>query len=444
MGRRIRKKVFRLVNGEYMPSTEICFAYDGWNMVKEIKTENQESFDKFYVWGLDLSQSLQGAGGVGGLLVSSNGSLTHLYVFDANGNVGQQIDVEKGLIKEHFEYEAYGRALKSTFGDSEGFQFGSKILDKETNSLYFGYRYFSPDIGRWLKKDPIAEIGGLNLYSFTNNNGINFNDILGLLLYAFDGTGNDSVRDYKEGEYTNVYILYKAYPDDVFFAPGPGSDFGTVIYGGATGAGSGSRLNDAYEHFKKYYQPERNSDGTIIASIDIIGFSRGAAIAREFANVLANPEHSKFKGYKGCPVPIRFVGLFDTVDMTTFIDLNLKLPDLVEHAAQAVAADEKRDNFPLSVVYDSNPKFDQKYFTGDHSDIGRGHGKDTNFLSLAPLFYIYHQGLSAGVPFKNLPEDLYENFNSSITPHDLSEDVWYWKLAGNNDRGYTGAINGTY
>jgi uncharacterized protein (DUF2235 family) len=267
---------------------------------------------------------------------------------------------------------------------------------------------------------------------------------LGLLLYAFDGTGKNSVRDYQQGEYTNVYILYRSYSEDVFFAPGPGSSFGAEIYGGATGAGSGNRLADAYKHFKDHYKPETDSSGKIKATIDILGFSRGAAIAREFANVLANPEHGRFKGYKGCPVPIRFVGLFDTVDMTAFIDLNLKLPDLVEHAAQAVAADEKRDKFPLSVIDSSNPKFDQKYFTGDHSDIGRGHGNDTNFLSIAPLFYIYHQGISAGVPFENLSEGLYEDFSSSITPHDLSEEVWYWRLFGKNDRGYTGAVNGTY
>jgi len=444
IGRRGEKKVYSFDGTRYVPSETIHFIYDGWNMVKETKSKEDNTIDRFYVWGLDLSQTLQGAGGVGGLLATSDGSLTHAYVFDANGNVGQQIDDGRGIIKEHYEYEDYGRVLKSTFDDTESCQFSSKALDKETNFLYFGYRYFSPEIGRWLKKDPIAEIGGLNLYSFSNNNGINFNDILGLLLYAFDGTGNDSARDYKEGEYTNVYILFLSYSGGSSIAPGPGSSFGTVIYGGATGAGTGNRLKDAYMHFENNYKPETDSNGKIKATIDIIGFSRGAAIAREFANILANPEHIRFKGYKGCPVPIRFVGLFDTVDKTAFIDLNLKLPDLVEHAAHAVAADENRGVFPLSPIDDTKPHFDQKYFTGDHSDIGRGHGNDTNFLSLAPLFYIYHKGISAGVPFGDLSEDLYENFNSSITPHDLGEDAWYWWLTGKNDRGYTGAINGTY
>ena len=147
----------------------------------------------------------------------------------------------------------------------------------------------------------------------------------------------------------------------------------------------------------------------------------GAALAREFANVLANPKHSRFKGYKGCPVPVRFVGLFDTVAQTAFIELNLKLPGLVEHAAQAIAADEKRKAFPETLIDDTNKNYDQKFFKGDHSDIGRGHGKDTNYLSLAPLFYIYSQGIKAGVPFGNLDKDLYMQFNGSSEPHDLTE-----------------------
>lgn len=413
-------------------------------MVKEIKIEETDSFDRFYVWGLDLSQSLQGAGGVGGLLATSDGSLTHAFLYDANGNLGQQVDYENGEIKNDQEYDPYGRNLTPKYGDGELHQFGTKILGEETDSLYYGYRYLSPKTGRWIRRDPIAEIGGINLYSYANNNGLNFNDLLGLLLYAFEGTGNNSVRDYPKGEYTNVYILNKSYSESSRIFPGPGSSFGTSFFGGITGAGSGNRLDDAYDHFNQHYEPETDNNGKIKATVDIIGFSRGAAIAREFTNVLANPEHSRFKGYKGCPVPIRFVGLFDTVDQTAFIDLNLKLPDLVQHAAHAVAADENRDEFPLSVIDVSNPNFDQKYFAGDHSDIGRGHGKDTNFLSLAPLFYIYHQGISAGVPFGHLSEKLYENFNSSISPHDLSEDVWYWKLLGKSERGYTGAINGTY
>ena len=44
----------------------------------------------------------------------------------------------------------------------------------------YGFRYLDPVTGRWVSKDPIAEKGGLNLYGFVGNNGVNQWDIIGL------------------------------------------------------------------------------------------------------------------------------------------------------------------------------------------------------------------------------------------------------------------------
>jgi RHS repeat-associated protein len=44
---------------------------------------------------------------------------------------------------------------------------------------YYGYRYYHPQTGRWINKDPIAEAGGLNLYGFVLNNAIGLTDFLG-------------------------------------------------------------------------------------------------------------------------------------------------------------------------------------------------------------------------------------------------------------------------
>jgi RHS repeat-associated protein len=47
--------------------------------------------------------------------------------------------------------------------------------------FFYGYSYYDPVTGRWVSRDPIEECGGLNLYGFVGNDGVNFFDALGLL-----------------------------------------------------------------------------------------------------------------------------------------------------------------------------------------------------------------------------------------------------------------------
>lgn len=44
---------------------------------------------------------------------------------------------------------------------------------------YYLYRYYDPVTGRWPSRDPIGENGGLNLYGFVGNDGVNKTDVLG-------------------------------------------------------------------------------------------------------------------------------------------------------------------------------------------------------------------------------------------------------------------------
>ena len=44
---------------------------------------------------------------------------------------------------------------------------------------YYGYRYYDPKTGRWPNRDPIEEEGGVNLYGFVGNDGVNKWDYLG-------------------------------------------------------------------------------------------------------------------------------------------------------------------------------------------------------------------------------------------------------------------------
>jgi len=60
------------------------------------------------------------------------------------------------------------------------FRWSSKYLDEETTFVYYGRRYYSPSLGRWLNRDPLEEEGGLNLVAFVGNNSANVYDPFGL------------------------------------------------------------------------------------------------------------------------------------------------------------------------------------------------------------------------------------------------------------------------
>lgn len=100
-----------------------------------------------------------------------------------------------------------------------------------------------------------------------------------MALYAFDGTWNvDEADEIKE---TNVLAFCKCLPLDmrVFYLEGVGSRLGFIgkLLGGLAGAGGRFRIARAMEQLNQFFA---EGDRTV----DIIGFSRGAAIALHFAN----------------------------------------------------------------------------------------------------------------------------------------------------------------
>ena len=146
-------------------------------------SDKTNSLVRAYTWGLDASGSMQGAGGVGGLLMVNAGSSgVHFPAYDLNGNVMGLVNATNGMISAKYEYGPFGEVFCAV-GDMakvNPFQFSTKYTDAETDLVYYGYRYYSPALGRWLSRDPIEEQGGLNLYGFVNNDPVNKWDRLGL------------------------------------------------------------------------------------------------------------------------------------------------------------------------------------------------------------------------------------------------------------------------
>ncbi|RLA69961.1 MAG: RHS repeat-associated core domain-containing protein, partial [Epsilonproteobacteria bacterium] len=56
--------------------------------------------------------------------------------------------------------------------DDFDYRFSSEVFDDQTGLVYYNHRYYSPELGMWLSKDPIGERGGYNLYGMVGNNAV--------------------------------------------------------------------------------------------------------------------------------------------------------------------------------------------------------------------------------------------------------------------------------
>ena len=88
-----------------------------------------------------------------------------------------------GYIRTSYSYAPFG-AVSASGDVTQPFQWSSEHYDSETALVYYNFRHYSPDLGRWLSRDPIEEQGGVNLYAFTSNAPIVQIDILGEIVPA--------------------------------------------------------------------------------------------------------------------------------------------------------------------------------------------------------------------------------------------------------------------
>ena len=134
-------------------------------MVAELNGTN--GIIRTYIWGLDLSGTMQGASGVGGLLAIKPAAGNPQFVaYDGNGNVTGLVDATTGTTTGNLEYGPFGETIRLTpnANNQSPFRFSTKYTDDESDFMYYGFRYYNPSTGRWLSRDPIEEQGGVNIY----------------------------------------------------------------------------------------------------------------------------------------------------------------------------------------------------------------------------------------------------------------------------------------
>jgi RHS repeat-associated protein len=124
---------------------------------------------------------MDGAGGIGGLLARTDVNGSTYYHADGNGNITAMMDASGNVVAKYL-YDPYGNmvGMWGTLAQGNIYRFSSKEIDVKSGLYYYGYRYYEPNLQRWLNQDPIGERGGINLYRFAGNNPVNKVDPFGL------------------------------------------------------------------------------------------------------------------------------------------------------------------------------------------------------------------------------------------------------------------------
>jgi|GEM_PF-3582655 len=172
-----------------------ALVWDSWLLLPETTATPGSGVTRTrtYTCSLDLSGQLGGegidpistAGGTGGILaVTSTSSAlpapsSALFLYGGNGNAVDLADAGTAAVLATYEYGPFGNTLVASapLVDTNPIRFSTKYAETAylpgsaagPDLYYYGRRYYTPGLGRWVSRDPIRERGGLNLFGFVHN-----------------------------------------------------------------------------------------------------------------------------------------------------------------------------------------------------------------------------------------------------------------------------------
>ena len=128
----------------------------------------------------------------GNRLTLANPTGTNSYAYDA---LNRLTTLASPAGTTSYAYDAWGTIIQQTGTVETPYTYTGREFDAETGLYYYRSRYYDPTIGRFLQKDPIGFVGGINVYIYVMQRPTSLIDPLGFLEFSLGVGGALGIFD---------------------------------------------------------------------------------------------------------------------------------------------------------------------------------------------------------------------------------------------------------
>jgi RHS repeat-associated protein len=213
----LNRRVMRAVsNGGLsgdLPTETLYQAWFGQQLMQERRSSDNDR-TRYYLWGNYIDELIQ----IQYYITTGGSSLPAGDYYPLQDNLYRTTALTdyEGNIVEAYDMDAYGNTLTFTAAGTGGNwwadnatqsdQIGNRVIysgymyDPETQLYYVRNRFYNPQLGRWIQRDPIEYLGGINLYEYVQSD-----PILKIDSTGFGGTGTKGSLTCTNGWFMGVW-----------------------------------------------------------------------------------------------------------------------------------------------------------------------------------------------------------------------------------------------